>query len=74
MAENVSTGGVMQFQYQKNNSPRLDPERRKEIGDAYEDYYERKERKERSKKILFVILGIIILLIIACFIYYSYTK
>ncbi|MBI5804381.1 hypothetical protein HY450_03995 [Candidatus Pacearchaeota archaeon] len=68
MAERVSTGGVMTFDYGKGYSPELEEDKKKEIRDAYEEYYERK-RKEKKKKRLILILVILILVVIGLFIY-----
>lgn len=57
MAEQVQTGGVMQFHY-SDNQPDLDPERKDAIEQGYAEAGERK----RKKKIQTVIFWIILLL------------
>lgn len=62
MAERVATGGLKTFHYGRDHSPKLDEERKKEIRDAYEHYYERK-RRERTKRIMIITLIIIAILV-----------
>lgn len=57
MSEQVATGGLMTFRYQNDQKLQLDPEKRREIREAYAKADERK-RKEKLKKR--IILGIII--------------
>ncbi|MEK6800886.1 MAG: hypothetical protein AABY10_04320 [Nanoarchaeota archaeon] len=69
MAENVSTGGLMQFRYSKENKYLLPPEQKREIEEAYEDYHNRKER-EKKKKNLWIVIILIILLAVLGFVLY----
>jgi cell division septal protein FtsQ len=59
MAEDVSTGGLIKFRYEKGNETRLSDEKKSEIRDAYAAAEERK-RKERRNRILFWIIGILV--------------
>lgn len=62
MAENVQTGGVMQFKYEKGHQSRLSEKERKEIAEAYERAAERKRRERRRKIIGWGIAVLLILL------------
>jgi hypothetical protein len=62
MAERVSTGGNMQFHYQKGHRPETSKEYKLEIEEAYNKYYDRR-RKERKNQIIFwIVVAILILL------------
>jgi len=63
MAEEVGTGGLHKFRYEKGESSRLSEEKRKEIGEAYGKYYERRAREKRNRTI-FWIIGIVILILL----------
>ena len=58
MAEEVSTGGLVRFRYEKGRESELSKEKKKEIREAYAQADERK-RRERRNRILFWIIGII---------------
>ena len=61
MAEEVVTGGLMKFKYDKGEkTSALKPEEKREIRDAYEKHYEKK-RKAKRMKIMLIILFLIIL-------------
>ncbi len=62
MAEEVETGGIKKFVYDKTYSPKLSDEKKKEIELEYFEAEERKRREKRTKK--FIIAGIILALII----------
>ena len=64
MAEQVLTGGVKSFSYNKQVELRLDDERKKDIKEAYNKYYERKDKEKRNKKRNWIILIIAILIIL----------
>ncbi len=66
MAERVQTGGVMSFDYSSRRARKLSGEKKKEIKDAYGEYYERKKKERRNKIIGW---GIAILLILAVLIF-----
>ena len=70
MAERVSTGGNISFDYKKANERKLNHGERKEIDEAYEKYYERK-KKERRKRLIF---GIVIALIIIALILFLFFR
>jgi len=63
MAERVSTGGTITFEYQKGHTPKINTEQKKEIRGAYEKYYKRKAKEKKRRNIL-IALAVIILLII----------
>ena len=62
MGESVQTGGMMQFNYQKEFQSRLPEETRFEIKEAYERHYEEKD-KRRKKRNYFLIVLVILMLI-----------
>ena len=49
MAENVQTGGLMQFNYDQQKDGSLDPERRNDINLGYAEADERKSKEKRNK-------------------------
>ena len=61
MAENVQTGGLMQFNYDSQKEASLDPERRNAINLGYAEAEERK-RKERRSKIMFWIVIVLVII------------
>ncbi len=63
MAEEVQTGGMKSFRRSGEQQPELDPERKEDIGAAYDAYYERKKEEKRRRRMLWI-LGIIIALLI----------
>lgn len=66
MAEKVSTGGNVSFEYDKGYNPKLKTHQKKEIEEAYDRYYERKKReKKRRTAIIAIIVAIILFLIIS---------
>jgi len=65
MVEDVSTGGVMRFRYEKGErEQRLDSERKALIEAGYMAAEERKERERRRKQVFWIIIGGIILSIL----------
>lgn len=64
MAEQVQTGGLMQFRYDKQRQAELDPERRKGIAEGYAQAEERERKEKRNKIIFWIILVLIILAIL----------
>ncbi len=64
MAEQVQTGGIMQFKYEKGNNPKLNEKQKKEIEDAYQQADERKRKEKIRKKIKTLIIVILIILFI----------
>ena len=62
MPEQVSTGGLKTFDYNKNINLVLDDERKRDINEAYDKYYQRKDKDEKQKKRNWIILIIIILI------------
>lgn len=60
MAERVETGGVMRFDYRGEKVSKLDDGKKKEIEDAYGQYYERKKRERRNKIIFWIIVALIV--------------
>ncbi|MFH1290073.1 MAG: hypothetical protein ABIH92_01560 [Nanoarchaeota archaeon] len=67
MAETVSTGGNMQFQYKKGHSPRKDKEYELEIDDAYNKYYDRRKKERKRKTIIWIVIIIAIILLLLAF-------
>lgn len=68
MTEQVQTGGVMHFRYDKQSQSGLDPERRNAISEGYAQAERREEREKRNKLIFWIVLAIIVLLILGYFI------
>lgn len=64
MSEQVQTGGVMQFQYPKQNNIQLDDERKNSIKAGYEEYDERKKKEKAHKIALFILLILIVIFFI----------
>ncbi len=62
MAEDVSTGGLIKFRYEKGNETRLSDEKKNEIRNAYAAAEERK-RREKIRRIVFWGIGIIVLIL-----------
>ena len=73
MAEKVITGGMKSFHYEKNYNPKLSPEEKQEIREAYEKARERK-RVERRKRNIIIAVAIIIILIILAAVFLSITR
>lgn len=69
MGEDVETGGLMKFRYEKGQRGRLSESEKNEIRDAYARAEERKAQ-ERRNRIIFWIVGIVIALAAAGAIYY----
>ncbi len=68
MAEEVLTGGLKRFIYDKHYDPKLSPKEKKEIEEAYKQASERKYRERRNKIIIFIfilllVVGITIILL-----------
>ena len=61
MAEDVQTGGLHKFRYEKGYQPKLDDGRRKEIQQAYAQYDERRAIEKRNGVIFWI--GLLIVLI-----------
>jgi hypothetical protein len=68
MAEKVSTGGNMQFKYEKGHQPKMKEEERYEIQQAYNEYYDRKKREKRRRN--WLIVAAIVLIIILGVVYF----
>ncbi len=68
MTEEVNTGGLHKFVYNKGHNPKLTKEQEKEIQKAWEEHYikeeERREKRRliRNKIILFIILALLLFL------------
>lgn len=73
MAEQVQTGGVMQFRY-SNERSRISQEERDDIEEAYEMADERKKREKKRRVWLLILLGIIIVVVVAGVVWYLYTR
>lgn len=59
MTEEVSSGGLHKFRYEKGAGSKLSVEKKKEIEGAYGQYYERKALEKRNR-IIFWIIGILV--------------
>lgn len=70
MAENVNTGGLMSFRYNKN-APRASQEEKDDIEEAYARADERKKR-EKMNKIISWIIAILILIILGVSAYFYF--
>jgi t-SNARE complex subunit (syntaxin) len=62
MVEEVQTGGLMKFKYEKGQGGKLDDEEIKEIDSAYDNARERK-RRERRKRIILLVMIIVVIFI-----------
>lgn len=69
MAERVSTGGTMQFEYRKGQRPKPTKEYKLEIEQAYNKYYDRKKKEKRNRTIMWIVVVIIVLLVLG-FLYF----
>ncbi|MBU0907464.1 MAG: hypothetical protein KKD18_02400 [Nanoarchaeota archaeon] len=61
MAERVSTGGTMEFQYQKGHRPKPTKEFTIEIEEAYDRARIRKAKERRNRAIVWIVVIILIL-------------
>ncbi len=69
MAEEVSTGGVMRFQYEKGqNIGKLDAERKALLEQGYREAEERKRRERRNRRILWLIILLVLIVVAGYFI------
>ena len=66
MTEQVLTGGVKIFSYNRGERLKLDDERKRDIKEAYEKYYERKkgEKKRRRNLVIFIVILVIVLILL----------
>ena len=67
MAETVTTGGNVQFQYQRGHNPKIPKEYKLEIDEAYNKYYKRKKREGKRNIILLIVIVLLIILALAIF-------
>ncbi len=74
MAESVATGGLKSFTYGKNVTLKLDDERKRDIKEGYNEYYERKEREKRDRKRNWIILIIVILIVLILLGFWVFTR
>ena len=73
MSEQVVTGGLKSFSYNKNVELKLDDERKREIREGYNKYYEKKEKEERDKRrnwILLIVIALIILVLLGVWVFW----
>lgn len=66
MAEEVQTGGVMQFKYEKK-SKELDSERRNAIAEGYKQAEERKKRDKARKRAIWITTIILFVIVLGYF-------
>lgn len=64
MAEQVQTGGMMQFRYERQRQAELDPERKYAIETGYAEADDRKKREKRNMIIFWIIIAFVILAIL----------
>lgn len=69
MGEDVETGGLIKFRYEKGSGSKMSENERNEIREAYARAEERKAREKRNR-IIFWIAGLIGLLVASGLIYY----
>lgn len=62
MAEAVTTGGVMQFRYERGHEPRLSVEEKRAIAEAYEKAKERKRTERRRRNTIWSVVILIVLI------------
>lgn len=63
MAETVSTGGNMQFQYRREHRPKPTKEYRIEIEEAYDKARVRKAKERRNKIIMWTVIVLVLILL-----------
>lgn len=64
MVERVTTGGTISFNYKKAEERKLSRGEKKEIDEAYEQYYERKRKEKKKRIIIWIIIALIIIALI----------
>ena len=62
MAEQVSTGGLMQFHYGKHTKAALDATKKREIKEAYGRYYARVRDERRNRVLIWLAVIVLVLL------------
>jgi hypothetical protein len=60
MAEEVNTGGLVRFRYDKGSEAKMSDSERSEIRDAYAWADERKRKEKLKRWIIWVIVGLIV--------------
>jgi hypothetical protein len=68
MAERVQTGGTKSFHYEKDYNPKLNPEQKSEIKEAYAKADERKRKQRTKRNIIITVIILILLLLLFAFI------
>ncbi len=69
MAENVHTGGVMQFRHE-GGVGKLDDERKALLEQGYREADERKRKEKKRKRIMWAILALFLLILIIALVYF----
>ena len=64
MPEDVQTGGLMKFRYDKDRKNELSEEKKREIREAYARADERKRREKKNKVIMWVVIALIVIAIV----------
>jgi uncharacterized membrane protein YvbJ len=70
MSENVQTGGVMSFNYKKDDRKEASERVKREIREAYEKAEERKEKEKKRQIIIWTIVLIAVIVLFGILIYY----
>lgn len=69
MVEEVTTGGVMRFQYEKGQGVgKLDAERKALLEQGYREAEERKRRERRNRRILWLIILLVLIAVTGYFV------
>ena len=63
MAEDVQTGGFMSFRHGRGSNFKLDDKRKKEIQEAYAQFYERKALEKRNRTIFWILTSIALIIL-----------
>lgn len=61
MGEEVNTGGLVRFKYDKENQAKMSDDEKREIREAYAKADERKRKEKLMRWIIWIILGIIVI-------------
>jgi len=64
MSERVETGGLMSFNYAKGKGPKISKSQKKDIADAYRNYYARKRSEMKIKILRWGLASLFVLLVV----------
>ena len=69
MAERAHTGGLMNFNYNKDLNLKLGKDRKKKLEEGYEQYHERKLKEEKRKRLIILAFILLVLLFLGILIW-----